>query len=400
MNPRALARASEPQTAGAFNEIFAALACSVAHARDAAIEIRFHPAVARPYALAAERGLFLLQVQNTAIINREAQPLTVTGVEFELLSSGESVAETRRLGTNDIARAAAGGAQLQASGMLELLAFQFGAEKLLPSSSKLRDSPTLAPGDALYIGPQVFAFRGARDKVRVRVKATVAGESLDASEALAVLGETKHGYRLPLKGTWYVGAGATPHSHHRWVVPQEFAFDLLRTGADGRTHRSTGTKRAEYFAYGETVFAAGPGKVVAAVGDEAETDDDLIRPGESMEKYFERVKKTQGQRLARGARGVVGNHIVIEHADGEHSVYAHLKPGSLKVKAGERVAAGQAIAAVGTSGNSTEPHLHFHIADGPDPMRSAGIPVRFDALHIHNADFPRPPQTGDFVEHR
>ena len=379
--------------------VLAALACSSAHAKDAALEIRFHPATARPYAAASERGLASLLVQNTAIINREAQPLTVTAVEFEILT-GDTVVETRRLSAQDIARAAAGGAQLQASGMLELLAFQFGAEKLLPPAAKLRDSPTLAPGDALYIGPQMFVYRGARDRVRVRVQATVAGEALDASESLQIAGETKHAYRLPLKGTWFVGAGATPHSHHRWVVPQEFAFDFLRMGADGKTHRGDGTRRGDYFAYGEPVLAAGPGKVVAAVGDEAETDADLIRPGESMDKYFERVKKTQGERLARGARGVVGNHIVIEHGDGEHSVYAHLKPGSLKVKVGDRVAAGQAMASVGTSGNSTEPHLHFHIADGPDAMRSAGIPVRFDSLHIPNADFPRPPQTGDFVEHR
>ena len=105
----------------------------------------------------------------------------------------------------------------------------------------------------------------------------------------------------------------------------------------------------------------------------------------TLENYFERVKQVQRQRLARGVRGVVGNHVVIEHADGEHSVY---------------VAMGQPLASVGTSGNSTEPHLHFHIADGPDALRSAGIPVRFDALHIRNADFPRPPQTGDFLETR
>ena len=282
--------------------VLAALACSIAHAKDAALEIRFHPATARPYAAASERGLASLLVQNTAIINREAQPLTVTAVEFEILT-GDTVVETRRLSAQDIARAAAGGAQLQASGMLELLAFQFGAEKLLPPAAKLRDSHTLAPGDALYIGPQMFVYRGARDRVRVRVQATVAGEALDAT----------------------------------------------------------------------------------------------------LENYFERVKQVQRQRLARGVRGVrgvVGNHVVIEHADGEHSVYAHLKPGSLKVKAGDRVAMGQPLASVGTSGNSTEPHLHFHVADGPDAMRSAGIPVRFESLHIRNADFPRPPQTGDFVEHR
>ena len=53
-----------------------------------------------------------------------------------------------------------------------------------------------------------------------------------------------------------------------------------------------------------------------------------------------------------------------------------------------------------TKFNSTEPHLQSHIADGPDALRSAGIPVRFDALHIRNADCPRPPQTGGFPEAR
>ena len=102
-------------------------------------------------------------------------------------------------------------------------------------------------------------------------------------------------------------------------------------------------------------------------------------------------------RLGRGANAVIGNHVVIEHSPGEFSVYAHLKPGSLRVKAGERVRSGDYLAQVGTSGNSTEPHLHFHVCDSPDAMLCAGIPARFTGIEIANADSPRAIQTGDIV---
>jgi hypothetical protein len=102
-------------------------------------------------------------------------------------------------------------------------------------------------------------------------------------------------------------------------------------------------------------------------------------------------------RIGRGTNAVIGNHVVIEPAAGEYSVYAHLKPGSLRVKEGDRVRTGDYIAQVGTSGNSTEPHLHFHACDSAEPLLCAGIPVRFTGIEIVNADSERPLQTGDLV---
>jgi murein DD-endopeptidase MepM/ murein hydrolase activator NlpD len=51
-----------------------------------------------------------------------------------------------------------------------------------------------------------------------------------------------------------------------------------------------------------------------------------------------------------------------------------MKPDSVLVRAGEKVRAGQVIGLVGTSGNSSEPHLHFHVIDGPSPLASNGLP--------------------------
>ncbi len=61
--------------------------------------------------------------------------------------------------------------------------------------------------------------------------------------------------------------------------------------------------------------------------------------------------------------------MILRHAGGEFSHYAHLKQGSVRVKAGETVKRGQAIAQLGQTGNTTEPHLHFQLTDGPDPLQ-------------------------------
>ena len=180
-------------------------------------------------------------------------------------------------------------------------------------------------------------------------------------------------------------------------MAQEFAFDFVKMGERGRTYKDAGEHRGDYLAYGSRVFAAADGKVTSAVDGEAESDDDLRHPGEAADAYMTRVKQAQMGRIGKGTNAVIGNHVVIEHGPGEYSVYAHLKPGSLKVKVGDKVRIGDNIAQVGTTGNSTEPHLHFHVCDSAEPLMCAGIPVRFTAIEVANADSPRPLQTGDVV---
>ena len=67
-------------------------------------------------------------------------------------------------------------------------------------------------------------------------------------------------------------------------------------------------------------------------------------------------------------------YVVLDLGGGRFAFYAHLQPGSLRVKAGDRVKAGQVLGLVGNSGNSTEPHLHFHISNGISPLGSEGLP--------------------------
>jgi murein DD-endopeptidase MepM/ murein hydrolase activator NlpD len=66
----------------------------------------------------------------------------------------------------------------------------------------------------------------------------------------------------------------------------------------------------------------------------------------------------------------------------------------------ESVSRGQRIASVGSSGSSTEPHLHFHVCDAADPLACVGIPAQFADVEIYGALAPRQLQSGDQVRNR
>jgi hypothetical protein len=76
----------------------------------------------------------------------------------------------------------------------------------------------------------------------------------------------------------------------------------------------------------------------------------------------------------------VGNYVTLDLGHGRFALYAHLQPGSLRVKVGDNVKAGQALALIGNSGNSDAPHLHFQLTDGNSPMGSEGIPHGFETF--------------------
>ena len=58
---------------------------------------------------------------------------------------------------------------------------------------------------------------------------------------------------------------------------------------------------------------------------------------------------------------IAGNYVVIDHRNGEFSVYCHLQEGSLRIKPEDNVNKGMVIAKVGNTGNSGVPHLHFQL---------------------------------------
>ena len=98
-----------------------------------------------------------------------------------------------------------------------------------------------------------------------------------------------------------------------------------------------------------------------------------------------------------------GGNLVVLELDRHHwAVYAHLQPGSLRVKQGDRVRRGDVIARVGNSA-SESPHLHFHVVDGPDPFSSEGVPFAFDEFRhegiVYNDQMPKGGWNIRFAEH-
>jgi hypothetical protein len=370
---------------------------SVAAETPKSVEIRFCPASAvRTYPLESRRDVRSLLLQNVAVINHGDAPFKIDSIDIELLQANQ-VVESRKLDREAVQRMADRGAKLQAAGILQQVGFQFCGTDLIAPSIKLAGA-TLARDQALLVVEQVFAFRGARDSLRVRVHGNIDGRATEFTGSIPIKSEFAHNkYIFPLRGVWYVGWGASLHTGHRWGVPEEFALDVAKIGESGLSHKGDGTRFDDYYAYGADVLAAADGRVVSTANDQPEDPSAMQRPNETQEAYFSRLQKEQGERLAKGLTAITGNYVMIDHGKNEYSLYAHLQPGSVRVHVGDQVKSGDVIGKLGSSGNSTEPHLHFHVCDKPDPVMCAGIPVDFRNIAIQWADLPRPIQSGDVV---
>ena len=164
---------------------------------------------------------------------------------------------------------------------------------------------------------------------------------------------------LPFRGQWLVfwGGNTREENHHHDVPNQKFAFDLLGIGEGGKTQRGDGKKNEDYFAFGREVLAPADGTVVEVI--EGAHDN---TPG-SMNSY-----------------SAVGNCVVIQHREDEVSVLAHFKQGTIKVKEGDKVKRDQLLGQCGNSGNSSEPHIHYHLQHSPVLQDGLGIQCVFDKV--------------------
>jgi murein DD-endopeptidase MepM/ murein hydrolase activator NlpD len=186
----------------------------------------------------------------------------------------------------------------------------------------------------------------------------------------------------------YVGWGASLHTAHRWVLPEAYAFDIARLGEGGLTYRADGARFSDYYAYGAEIRAAAGGKVIETANDVPEDQALLQLPNESTDAYTARVRENQA-RLMKSENGLMGNHVIIDHGNHEYSLYAHMQPGSVLVRPGDSIAAGALLGRLGSSGNSTEPHLHFHVCSGSSALQCNGVPVSFSNIKVLWAETDR-----------
>ena len=249
-----------------------------------------------------------------------------------------------------------------------LVSGQFSGPALMElfDDSVVRRRIEATPAGSLVLGPDQ---RKALSDVSFQLPAGLMGRTLIvetefrrneslATSKVSVALTPDEGFRgrLPFEGNWYVAAEHGDLDAHRRFVPEAFAYDFLKIGADGRSYAGTGGRNADYFAYGQAVMAAADGEVVYMRNDVPENV-----PGQAMPSI------------------PGGNAIVVRHADNQYTYYANLRPSGMKVGVGDQVRAGDSIGEVGNSGDSVEPHLHFHAMGGPDPGLGPGIPVLFES---------------------
>ncbi len=176
--------------------------------------------------------------------------------------------------------------------------------------------------------------------------------------------ECKIRYSLPFQGAWTaVNGGIDKKYSHSWSIQtQRYAYDFVILDEEGHSFSGEDTKLTDYYCYGKEILAPADGEVV-----------------EVRNKYSDSLLLGYGQADC-SARDIRGNYILIRHADKEYGLLAHLKPGSVCVKVGDTIKRGQCIAYCGNSGNTSEPHLHFHLQDGMNFYTSAGLPIEFTGI--------------------
>lgn len=343
-----------------------------------ALDIRVNPAPLYVYDLSPDRGMVDLVLHNILIVNDESEARELRGLRVELMAGGEIVSVARAPAAA-IERRAQRMAGLNEAGVLQAMDFQFHLSRLLRAGEQLSADAQLDPGEA-YLNSGLYVSAAAMPD-SVRVVAEGPNGDLGSTSLPVARYQAANQYRAPVDGRWYVFASGDAAHHHRWVVSSEYAIDIAMLGPQARSHAGDGTRLRDYPAFGQPVFAAADGVVVAARGDREDNAAMLRRVGESYEAYEARVMEGQQALLAGdGFEGAAGNYVLIQHAGGEHTLYAHLRNDRVRVRVGQHVRAGEQIGEAGSSGNSTEPHLHFQVIDGPDLNSARGLPVIFEGL--------------------
>lgn len=250
------------------------------------------------------------------------------------------------------------------------------------------DGERIAPAN----GQWVYVRRAQRGQASTVVETVVAAQDDGAITSLSVTPaqpfptaaasanlayRTKTALRLPFDDEWYVlwGGRSVAQNYHAEAPDQRFAYDLVIV-RQATTHTGDGTRNTDYFCYGKPVLAPGAGTVVSVVDRFPDN-----RPG-----------------TTNPADHAGGNHVILDHGNGEFSVLCHLQPGSLAVTPGQTVRAGDRIGLTGNSGHSSEPHLHYHLQTTGTFFKGAGLPVQFVDYRAADAPVPRgEPVQGQFI---
>src|SRR5579871_6663555 len=146
---------------------------------------------------------------------------------------------------------------------------------------------------------------------------------------------------------------------------ETFAVDWVKVKND-RIFDDDGKRVEQYYGFGEDVLAVADGVVV------------FVHDGMADQTPFEFM-------VPQSKSDFGGNNVMEQIAPNVFAWYAHLRYGSIPVKAGDRVKAGAPLGKLGNTGPSEGPHLHFGLLDKPDPVAGRSLPFVFDRFALVGA---------------
>jgi len=173
--------------------------------------------------------------------------------------------------------------------------------------------------------------------------------------------ETQTALELPFNDEWFVfwGGRSVSENYHAAFREQRFALDIVQR-INGSSHSGNGSQNEDYYCFGKRLNAPGDGKIITVINDVYDN-----APGQF------------------NADTPTGNLVIIDHENGEFSLLAHFKEGSIIVSVGDIVVKGQELGKAGNSGNSSEPHLHYHLQTTGDPFNGNGLPAQFQNYYAN-----------------
>lgn len=339
-----------------------------------------------------------LALQAVLFVNRGREPVTIEAAHVDL-RRGDVLLQRSAIAVAELDRTQRKAAAVASMGFSVGMDVLFAAASLIPSGVTIAPTRTLAPGTAGLVDDIYLVVRALPDTATVTVRGrTASGQEVSASASIPVRRhQSRNTYTFPLEpGNWYILGYPGIKGHHWWTAATEHAMDITMVdtrgswarGDDAAWREGRVPRWEDWYAYGKQVLAAADGVVEKVVNHvEFPLSEWNQRAGETNDAYHERIGARQMELfMAPGADPMAvagGNYIVIRHANGEWTTYAHLAHGSIRVKEGQAVRQGEHIAGVGGTGEEPAVHLHFQVTDGPSGSSARTFPVEFTNVQVN-----------------
>jgi murein DD-endopeptidase MepM/ murein hydrolase activator NlpD len=285
------------------------------------------------------------------IDNQSGDKIELSGIEVSVLSDADKLVAQYRVGAN-------------------------GMSVLVVPNRFIETGKSELVFNPLYAFPAGMALRKLRfdfqfdvgDDTKYKISTVVEPRLFTPKVAL----------HLPLAGPVLVHDGHDFYGHHRrlplladmaqalkWKRNfMRYSYDFVVTDAQGNMFRGDGSKNEDWYGWGVPVTAPGAGRVIRVVSTLPDNAKGQAPP-------FSRAQFVADPSL------MWGNHIEIDHGNGEISMLAHMKSGSITLDVGDHVKRGQKIGEMGFSGDAFLVHLHYDLKNGPG-FDADGLPSPFN----------------------